>query len=330
VLTRDGYVRPGHIVGLTAFENIFDEAGSVFEKELWSLVFYDPSSQTWIDMIQAKCRHILASNNAQSDRPEFGCDFCIVTALQDPELDAVLNLPWDWHVAASNNDPTTYHHGAFATKTGLRRTAIAARAPSMGMPAAAILATKMALIHRPRSIIMTGICAGDATDTQLGDVIVANPSWDYGSGKHAVSDSLGKTFSPSHHQASLSSRMRSIVERMQLNRQELDAIRSRFSGRPSPSALNLHIGPLASGAAVLADSDLFNRVKEQHRKLLGVDMEAYAVMASAMEIPEPKPEVIVLKGVSDFANSAKDDSFRHYAAYTSANVLSVLATEFDL
>jgi hypothetical protein len=35
-----------------------------------------------------------------------------------------------------------------------------------------------------------------------------------------------------------------------------------------------------------------------------------------------------MKGVSDFADSAKDDSYRDYAAYVSAAVLRAVAVKF--
>ena len=51
----------------------------------------------------------------------------------------------------------------------------------------------------------------------------------------------------------------------------------------------------ASGAAVVADKSVFIQIKsQQHRKLLGIDMEAYGVMSSAVELPAPAPECFVL------------------------------------
>jgi nucleoside phosphorylase len=331
VLSRPGYIRPRHFVGLTAFEDIYMDAAAKLGDELWSVVRYDQTSEVWLERIRAKARHIRAAEEQSSmGSLAYEADICIANALQDPELDAVLALPWGWkdlHIAA---DPTMYFEGSYTAADGSRRRVIAARAPTMGMPAAAILATKMSMAFRPRCLVMTGICAGNVDDVHLGDVIVAHPSWDYGSGKHAVSEAGEKSFAPSPQQATIPTRVRGVVERVQVDRTTLDAIRSAFPGQKPATALSIHIGPLASGAAVLADQDRFNEVKEQHRKLLGVDMEAYAVMAAAAEMPAPRPDVLVLKGVSDFANAKKDDRFRHYAAFTSARVLAALAEAYSL
>lgn len=331
ILSRPMYIRPRHIVGLTAHEEIYLDAAATLGDELWSVVRYDPTSNAWLDRLQAKARHIWAAEEqVLTDLLGYDADICIATALQDPELEAILALPWAWQELRDPTDPTIYYIGSYASADGTQRKAIAARASLMGMPAAAILATKMTLKFRPRCLVMTGICAGNVEDVRLGDILVANPSWDYGNGKHSTTPAGEKRFSQAPQQAILPTRLRTLVERLQLDRTSLDLIRNAYPGPKPPTALQLHVGPLASGAAVLADQDMFDQVKAQHRKLLGVDMEAYAVMAAAGEMPAPRPEALILKGVSDYANAEKDDRFRHYAAFSSAQALSILAKDYSL
>ncbi len=58
-----------------------------------------------------------------------------------------------------------------------------------------------------------------------------------------------------------------------------------------------------------------------NRKLSAIDMEGYAIFASARYAEHPRPHPILLKGLSDFADKEKDDRWRTYASYTSARLL---------
>ena len=70
------------------------------------------------------------------------------------------------------------------------------------------------------------------------------------------------------------------------------------------TSLSMHIGPVASGAAVIADSSLLDAVKGQHRRLLAIEMKAYGVLAAVEESTQPQPAGFVIKSVCDFANES--------------------------
>lgn len=325
--SRNIYRMPEHIIGLTAYPEIFESAGTELGTELWSVLFYEASSSNWVEQIEAKIRHILRSKDAPA--PASLADIVVVTALQDPELDAILNLPWNWTVVEVSGDASIYHCGTFARQNGETGTVVACRSPNMGMSSAAIQAVKTCLHFKPRCLVMTGICAGTAGDIQLGDIIVANPTWDYGAGKFSDKDGK-KTFEEAQYQLSVTTRIRGIVDRMAGNTAALEHIKSSFFGRKPDTTLTLAIGPLASGAAVVADEAMYETIKQQHRKLLGIDMEAHGIMLAGEELPYRPLETFVMKGVSDFANTKKDDRFRHYAAYTSAKALQHMVENYSL
>lgn len=330
VLNRPIFKRPRHIVGLTAYDDVFETSAARFGNDLWTVMFYDRTSDLWIEQLQAKAMHIWASEKAQQGEITHSVDICVVTALNEPELTAILNIDWQWEQLPADTDATVYHRAFCKIKDGSTRTIVAARAPGMGMANAAVLATKMAIRFKPRCLVMCGICAGEESEMRYGDVIAANPSWDYGSGKHGVRDGK-KIFEPHPQPLTLSTRVRGIVDRLALDNEALQKIRSGFQGNVPPTMLTVRVGPLASGAAVVADGDLVGPIREQqNRKLLGIDMEAYGVLAAAAEAPAPRPEGLVLKGVSDFASTDKDDRYRHYAAYTSARVFAALVERYNL
>ncbi|OJY98962.1 MAG: hypothetical protein BGP24_18850 [Lysobacterales bacterium 69-70] len=88
------------------------------------------------------------------------------------------------------------------------------------------------------------------------------------------------------------------------------------------SDLKLHIGPFASGAAVLADGVTLEQfVKSQQRQVLAIDMEMYGHYFASSQATEPRPCFFGIKSVCDFADPKKGDSDQKYAAYTSAKAL---------
>jgi len=92
-------------------------------------------------------------------------------------------------------------------------------------------------------------------------------------------------------------------------------------GFPEPEPFQVLVAPLATGAAVKEDEEIFPRLSDSMRKVLGLDMEAsgLAAMGEAHQVP-----VIVVKGVSDFGDKFKDDRYRSFAARASAEALFVL------
>ena len=78
---------------------------------------------------------------------------------------------------------------------------------------------------------------------------------------------------------------------------------------------------MASGASVLQAASLMDDVKDQHKNLVGVEMETYAVFTAAQYASEPRPKCISIKSVCDFGDEDKKDGAHLYAAYTSARFL---------
>ncbi|MEE9926429.1 MAG: hypothetical protein PBV01_24260 [Brucella anthropi] len=327
VLQSNRYMLPAHVIGVTALEEIYGAAVERFGRELWSVLRYDRSSTQWAELLSAKVRHLLRSRKV--GQQNFDYDLAIVAALKEPELSSVLDLPWQWATEDKPGDATQYHIGEFKRLDGTTGKVVAARAPRMGMPATATLATKMGLQFRPRFMAMIGICAGRKGDTNLGDIVVANPSWDYGSGKHSKIDNKD-VFEPAPHPFPLTTRVRGLIERYEGESERMMIQRVGFRGNKPDTTPKLHIGPFASGAAVVARAEMMGEIKSQNRKLLAVDMEAYGIASAATELPQPQPDFLMLKGVSDFADEEKSDAYREYAAYMSAQFLAHLCIADNL
>ncbi|MCP4542534.1 MAG: 5'-methylthioadenosine/S-adenosylhomocysteine nucleosidase [Chloroflexi bacterium] len=187
----------------------------------------------------------------------------------------------------------------------------------MGMPHAAILTTKSLMLWSPSLVIMTGICAGVKTKVELGDLIIATKVFDYGSGK-VVGGKLRPHFEPVLIDSWLW-QLLEIFRNDDLMRETIDQEYPLTEGRPE-HPLVIRVGSLGSGAAVVADAEMVEGIVASERKLLGLDMESYAVaLATSLSTTSSKRvESFIVKGVVDFADTGKDDTYHEYACYASA------------
>jgi nucleoside phosphorylase/CheY-like chemotaxis protein len=326
ILERDIYRMPVQVVGLTAYQDALDAAKPVFDLDVLQLVQYDAASLAWEERIARIARRAVVSSERETTSNSYETYLAIVTALASPELDALLDIPWNWVEHIHPSDPTVYHKGHFQ-KEGQIMQVVAAAAPRMGMQASAVLATKMAITFRPRFLAMTGILAGIKGECELGDILVADPSWDYESGKRTVKDGI-PIFAAAPHQLSLDPFLRAKLTRMAQDTSMLDQLRREWRGERRTTLVSMHVGPVASGAAVLEDTLVIDGIRSQHRKTKGVEMETYGVFVAAEECPEPQPKVFSMKSVCDFADTSKNNDHQAYAAYTSATALRYFAERY--
>jgi len=108
----------------------------------------------------------------------------------------------------------------------------------------------------------------------------------------------------------------------------LAKIKQEARGKKPNDELRVHFGPLASGAAVVANEEVFNSLLNQHRDLLGLEMEAYGVVSACKGSGKPRPLAVVMKSVCDYADKDKVDDYQEYAAHTSALLLYYAAQQF--
>jgi nucleoside phosphorylase/CheY-like chemotaxis protein len=319
---------PTYIVGITQFEDVIEEFGEKFEEQLWSLVHYSDTSDRWITMLRMKLEYIRAVKLSQhfTDGQTFGVDLAIVCALNTVELEAIRKLPCDWQHMRLRNDETRYLSGQIQTKDQ-SFSVIAASAPRMGMPSAAVLSSKIIQQFRPRYIAMVGICGGRNDKVNIGDIIVADPSWDWGNGK--ITSKEGKPFfDPAPHHLALDVDLSALLTEMSQDSPGLARIKQLVSGKKPESELRVHVAPLVSGAAVVADQKTFTSLLTQHRNIHGLEMEAYGVMSAALGNGKPRPIPIVAKAVSDYADADKEDGYQEYAANVSAQFIFEAAQKF--
>lgn len=280
---------------------------------------YAADDDSWRIRLEAHIKQVLEGEILQQKAYDY--DAAVICALEEPELAEVMHLPFDWKPYTELNSSVDYFVGNFAN----RKVACAA-SYEMGLSAAAILASEMIVRFRPRYLVMTGIAGGvDKKKLCYGDIMVADPCFDYDSGKKVFEGGIS-SFKPDYRQIRLDETVYRIVRRLKSQSETLWKIYDACEYQKPKQPPRIEIGPFGSGASVLSDPSVIDRVQTHNRKFLGFDMEAYAVMLAARLSAEPKPTSIIMKSVSDFGNG-KTDKYQKYAAYTSARVLELLFQE---
>jgi nucleoside phosphorylase len=302
-----------YIVALSESDELSAEAKEFFSGMPWGLIKYSETNCEYIQSLDKIINYIITKNS--KNVVEKVCDIFIITALESPEFQALENEIDSWSAFEPLDDSQLVKFAKIVVG-GKDRTIAAAFSPRMGPVASAVLTTKVMLHLKPKLVIMSGICAGVKKDSNFGDVIASEVSWDWQSGKY--SDVEGnEVFEISPHQIDITDQ---TMTQLTLFRRD-----EKFWGSLAYEAAKLKlpipkliIGPVATGSSVLADVRVSGRISEkQHRKVAGLDMEIYGVYAAARSV-DKNVNFMALKSVCDKGDEQKDDKYQAYASKTSA------------
>lgn len=311
--------KPTYIIAITEYAELIDDYNKKFYNDMIYLLHYDDSVDIWKKQIASHLTYARETKLIPDIIDTYSYDIGIITALHDPELFYLLKLDADWQKRKRANDSTIYYEGTFS-KGDKKLNVVAAASPQMGMPAATTVTLKLIEHYRPRYIAMIGIAAGVRDKCELGDILVADMSWDYGNGK-IKRQRNGIRFEPDPKSLPLSADLKETFLNVIRERQFLDAIQKEWTGCKIDHPLNIHIGPIASGAAVLEDPELIKEIMGHNRKLVGIEMEIYGVFYAAYHCTDPKPIPFAIKGVCDYGDKNKNNDYQTYASYVSSKFL---------
>ena len=320
-----GINRPRYSVAMSASSELGPKAKEFFIGRPWGILSYSDDSDECLITIEKICRYIIGRRSKGS--PEQKCDIFILTALMEPEFSALEATSIEWSPFEPLDEMQFVKFGKVETSAGMR-TVGAAFAPRMGPISAAILTAKVALKLRPKLLVHCGICAGIPGGSSIGDVIAADISWDWQSGK-LLEGEEHEQFEGEPHQIAIDNQTRAqliLLKRDQGYWNSLK-IQSESASQPLPKLI---IGPMATGSAVLANGRAMERIKKtQHRKVAGLDMESYGVYLAALSC-DSEISFLALKAVCDNGNKEKSDQFQMYAAQIAAlTVLHFIKTHAD-
>jgi len=320
-----GIKRPRFVLPISSVSELSTNVRNFFLGRPWGVVAYqEDSAQALLD-IESVARWI-ARDSEQSLQTR-RCDVFVIAALEEPEFSAA-------EAAFGNFGPLepldSKQLVRFCEVVHEQRRIVVAAAfcARMGPVAAALLTSKAAERLRPSLVIMVGICAGISDKVAVGDVIAAEVSWDWQSGKF-VDRNGEQGFMISPHQLDIDLETRACL--LPFKR---DAVFwSRFADESRGLSLSLPklvVGPVATGASVLADVRVAERIREeQHRSVVGLDMETYGVYAAAQAASTPV-RALSLKAVCDKGDKEKDDRYQPYAARVSAAAVHHFISQYSM
>ncbi|WP_329429380.1 5'-methylthioadenosine/S-adenosylhomocysteine nucleosidase [Streptosporangium sp. NBC_01495] len=176
--------------------------------------------------------------------------------------------------------------------------------------------------YRPAVVVLTGIGGSIDKNVSIGDVVVT---------PRVVYYDLRKETSKGSQRRGEGREAPAVIGH---------AINSFFSDRGEPAIFpatentgvtrdyRVHSGLIGSGDAVIADaeSEIIRYLRTFSDKILAVDMEAGGLTQAFLEQDEPQTVHgwAVVRGISDSANSAKNDDYHDIAARHAATVLHSL------
>ncbi len=302
---------PTHILGVTASEETRNEVDSQFKELVTHVLHVSADQDNWKVVLQQYVQRLLRTEN---ENTSFIYDVVVLNALRKPELEAVYNS-WplelsDEKLVGSNINCKTGHLKLSSEKT---LKIACAHLNQMG-PIAATHATEVVLKHfKPRVIIMTGICGGFSDAVSVGDVVIAEKSWDWQSGKWVDDWSLQAASDPKEASNELVSLAKTIDVDMQ-------SFYQQFTGYRPANLPKLITAPMVSGSSVVASADIQKVFRSQHRKMAAIDMECYGLYYSCANHHGQPTKMICIKSVSDLADREKHDNYQIYCSFISARV----------
>ncbi|MBG9994375.1 hypothetical protein I6F50_04805 [Pseudoalteromonas sp. NZS127_1] len=193
---------------------------------------------------------------------------------------------------------------------------------NMGLVSMAITTSRSIEIFEPGFVGMSGICAGKNGSVNMLDVIACTVAWNYQEGKYED----GK-FIQQPHQSWQPDEMRTRIEQFTEDKAVISIIKDGFITNKIVENSEILHGAIASGSTVIADENAMVEIKEQYRKVLGLEMEIQAFHEAALQAT-CKPSFLAVKTVTDLGNKEKDDTFQEIGSIMSARLICEYITKY--
>src|SRR5258708_29265334 len=172
----------------------------------------------------------------------------------------------------------------------------------------------------PRFAAMTGYCAGDKTELNLGDLVVAEAAYHYEQGKVKEVEDGQKLPFPLIRPKEPAVNIIQYVNRFNAWKKPVGEIKPPEieDSLADSNQVKCLIGYMASGMAVRRDNP-FEELRSHNHKTVALEMEAAAFYEAASSFSDIYS--LVVKGVCDYADMNKHDEYHEYTARVSATYL---------
>lgn len=243
------------------------------------------------------------NNNNSQNYPQ--CDYAIITALEDDEMEKL--LPLIETAGEIKNDKHLIEYGHFKGKK-TKKIAYASQL-STGMIDASILATELIIRFKPKYLIMTGVLGGKPKDSNIGDVVVANKVFTIDKGKISKLGFKQEIEGSNTDGSNITKFKREKQKIIDFIRDE-DTIYRRN--------VNIHFGSIACVRQVIDVEGYFeNKISAIDRKAIALEMESYGIARACELVNDGRTIPLIIKSVMDNTQD-KADGAKPYAAWSSA------------
>jgi nucleoside phosphorylase len=245
-------------------------------------------------------------------------DVLVLTVLER-ELSSILSRMSSVEKRDLVDDPLVYYKGQIALAEPKHfYDVVACRVVEMGNTEAAIATTKAIENWDPLAVLLVGIAGGLRDKIGLGDVVVGDVAAYYESGKQREGN-----FEYRGHELPASFHL--LCRARELESSEwvpaIRVVRPAGGATQSPAVV---VGTIASGEKIIADASMVADLQTQYPKLAAVAMEGAGVSYAIQRRGGNRPEFIEIRGISDYADDSKNDSWQEYAADSAAAFVASL------
>lgn len=323
-LSRIGrFKKPVYVIGLSQYEDKVVANTVKYENKLWKLIHYNLQKDDWEQILQNAVEAILSTKEQllTSLLNKNKYDIGIVCALSEEfeQMKKASRLEWKKvNVKGISND---FFAANLRTEVGHTLKIIAARNNMPGMQAASVMASCMFSLFNIESLFMTGICAGfkkegeDSID--FGDIFIAESEYDYGSGKLCESED-GSYFKKNPKMIECDFDLKGKINTF-IEEKHPENLISRALGKENLDLMkkvpSIHFKPGACGSYVVANKGFMKDLLKENQKLRGLDMEGYGLYMTSHILGK---KCLMIKSISDFADSNKGDTYHKMCSYSSA------------
>lgn len=318
------YTYPRYVISLSEHEELTKEF-TLDTGIIHTSIYYNTFSNEWSIRLSESIKAVVSIMESNIVKRSFDFDVAVICALPE-ELEYVQQSLQEVKEFKIPDDDYIFLKGYFL-KNGKKIRVVIAQSTHKGMVPAADLTAKLIYNFAPKYIAMTGIAAGIKGKVNIGDAVVAEYVWDYGAGKEVIEENE-TMHRNTIEQIQLDTSMSSMSRRLSNDVKGLADIKRHFQGNKPDYELKLHIGAVATGAAVIANPQKVKEIQKQIRDVIAIEMEIFGVYYAARWSINPKPKYIAIKSICDFADEKKSDDFHCYASYVSAKILEKLAKEY--
>ena len=324
----DRYARlnkPLVIIGLTAYEDQFENMKQLYEDKLWALIQYRQESTDWQVTLQRAVQKAFDLRTAimKSLQGADRFDVAVICARSSEFVQLEQAFDHQWRDMDTNSGiGLTFKRMEVLNHRAEKIRLLACCCGQTGMTATSAAATYIYTHYGVREIYMIGHCIGFPGRASKGDLFVATSEYDY---LHArLAEEGGESVTEQGlYSISYSNELRTQIDAFVQEYTPQEMIKASMrNAHLDDSDFSVHIGSGACGPVMVArEQQLAEALMKRMPDLCAVDTEGYGLYA-AQYMMGGRCSCLLIKGVADCGNREETPQCVAACTYKSAIFLS--------